>query len=70
MGHGGNNEQIKILIKNKKKILLKLKNYNKNMWQCNLMGKKDLKWLSNTYGVNMSMTWPQFEVYTNAVKEM
>lgn len=23
---------------------------------------KDLKWWSNTYGVGMSMTWPQFEV--------
>jgi len=32
--------------------------------------EKDLKWWSNTNGVNMPMSWPQFEEYTEEFREI
>ncbi|KAB0799931.1 hypothetical protein PPYR_07811 [Photinus pyralis] len=32
--------------------------------------EKDLKWWSNNYGVNMAMNWPQFEDYTEELRDI
>ncbi|XP_017768647.1 PREDICTED: protein kinase C and casein kinase substrate in neurons protein 1 isoform X2 [Nicrophorus vespilloides] len=36
----------------------------------NADNKKDLKWWSNNYGVNMAMNWPQFEDYTEEFRDI
>ncbi|KAF5308286.1 hypothetical protein FQR65_LT06279 [Abscondita terminalis] len=32
--------------------------------------EKDLKWWSNNYGINMAMNWPQFEDYTEELRDI
>lgn len=36
----------------------------------NADGSKDLKWWANTYGVGMSMNWPQFEPFSEEFRDI